>query len=332
MAPCLRHAAGAPWALARLAAATLAAASVTGGHSAAAMPAMMMRSVSPHGALAGSPHVAMSATTRGSVKEVVSAEQATAWLLEHRDPRHPLPSEEFLQRNTQFAMRAREELPAAATVPMKLFLSDVLPYLQVDEPLDEWRPSFYQVLAPHAQAATLQKVAEAVVPMVWSALRASPEVMANEPKSTPVVFRANCTPQVMAPISETLKAGYASCTGCSILVADALRSVGVPARVVGTPLWNVAGGGNHNWVEVWTGEGEHGGWHFFDAVPAETVEWDRAWFVPGNTQAAEAGTMSGIYAPVWDKAMADAVYPYTWRHPSETWPAVDRTAFYKSLQ
>jgi hypothetical protein len=59
--------------------------------------------------------------------------------------------------------------------------------------------------------------------------------------------------------------GFASCTGVSILYVDALRSVGVPARLVGTPAWKgVASNGNHNWVEVFLGDG----WYFNEAYPA----------------------------------------------------------------
>ena len=36
--------------------------------------------------------------------------------------------------------------------------------------------------------------------------------------------------------SESMKIGYASCSGLSIILVDACRAVGVPARVVGTPL------------------------------------------------------------------------------------------------
>ena len=65
----------------------------------------------------------------------------------------------------------------------------------------------------------------------------------------------------------TLAFGYASCTGVSIFFIDALRSVGIPARIAGTPAWNsVYTNGNHNWLEVWTGETD--GWQFIEAAPA----------------------------------------------------------------
>jgi transglutaminase-like putative cysteine protease len=43
---------------------------------------------------------------------------------------------------------------------------------------------------------------------------------------------------------ESIRAGLASCTGLSVLLIDACRSVGVPARFAGTPLWTNKSG-NH---------------------------------------------------------------------------------------
>ena len=42
----------------------------------------------------------------------------------------------------------------------------------------------------------------------------------------------------------------ASCSGLSILLTDALRSVGIPSRIAGTANWH-DNRGNHNWCEVW---------------------------------------------------------------------------------
>lgn len=252
----------------------------------------------------------------------LSSKDASNWLSERIEPQHaPRPSDEYLERNTAFALRARTEIPAASQVPEELFLREVLPYRHLDEPVDDWRPMFFDALAPHAaKARTLKEVVELVVPRAFANME------------RPVEFKPNCTPQIMAPVSETLKQGHASCTGCSIFLADVLRAVGVPARVVGTAEWNLPTKGNHNWVEVWTGEGSSDGWHFFDAAPTSSVVWDRAWFVPGNVKDAEAGGVHGIYTPVWDVADAEANYTITWREPFVGIPARDRTEFYKSLK
>src|SRR5260370_38763893 len=58
---------------------------------------------------------------------------------------------------------------------------------------------------------------------------------------------------------ESIEQGKASCTGLSILLSDACRSVAIPARLAGTPLW-ANKSGNHPWVEIWDGR-----WHFTGA-------------------------------------------------------------------
>jgi hypothetical protein len=68
---------------------------------------------------------------------------------------------------------------------------------------------------------------------------------------TPIYFKAQQTPLLYDSMS-AISFGFASCTGLSILYLDALRSVGVPARLVGTPAWHGKyKDGNHNWVPGW---------------------------------------------------------------------------------
>ena len=71
--------------------------------------------------------------------------------------------------------------------------------------------------------------------------------------------------QVIVQVSENSQND--NLQGVSILLADALRSAGIPARVAGTPAWNgKTENGNHNWVEVY----DHRSltWHFIEATPA----------------------------------------------------------------
>lgn len=49
---------------------------------------------------------------------------------------------------------------------------------------------------------------------------------------------------------EALAEKKISCTGQTILMVCAFRSVGIPARAVGVPTWNHVRG-NHTWPEVW---------------------------------------------------------------------------------
>jgi len=250
-----------------------------------------------------------------TVSDNLSVAEINLWLI--RGETMPPPPPEILDHNARFALCARDRLTFARQVPKNLFMEFVVPYRNVDEPVDDWRPHFFKSLYPAAsQAQTLKEAAEIIYPRIWRNL------------GNNVSFQANCTPAIMAPMSETLRLGHASCTGCSILVVDAMRAVGIPARIVGTPEWNLPSGGNHNWVEVWTGEGI--GWHFFDAAPADTVSWDSGWFMGGNVKSAVPGGMHGIYSPVWHGNVTSN-YTITWRNPPVLLPAVERTSFYKQV-
>lgn len=58
---------------------------------------------------------------------------------------------------------------------------------------------------------------------------------------------------------EALREKKVSCTGQSVLLVCALRSVGIPARVVWVLTWNHLPG-NHTWVEAWV----DGGWQMIE--------------------------------------------------------------------
>ena len=59
----------------------------------------------------------------------------------------------------------------------------------------------------------------------------------------------------------------------SIMLVEACRSVGVPARLAGIASWP-GRGGNHTWVEFWDN-----GWHFVGAAEPDDQGLDHAWFV-----------------------------------------------------
>lgn len=249
----------------------------------------------------------------------MTADSLVQWLRDHAGERI-LPSDDYLNNNVKLALQARSEILAAAAVDNEMFKTQVLPFQNLDEPVDNFRGALYAKLAPVARdKKTLREVADAVLPFAFAGFGDAYPALE---------FKGNNTPQVMAPVSETLSKGYASCTGLSIFVTDVLRTVGVPARVVGTSAWNLETGGNHNWVEAWLGDG----WHYMDAVPTRKVEWDTAWFTVTNTELAEAGTIHGIYTPVWDKSQADSTYSLTWRDPYVKIPAQDRTGAYKNIE
>ena len=95
---------------------------------------------------------------------------------------------------------------------------------------------------------------------------------------------------------ESMEQGKATCTGLSILLVDACRAVGIPARAVGTPMWT-NGRGNHTWIEIWDGD-----WHFTGADEYDAKGLNRGWFVRptifGNVTNEMTVSREEIFGPV----------------------------------
>jgi transglutaminase-like putative cysteine protease len=103
---------------------------------------------------------------------------------------------------------------------------------------------------------------------------------------------------------ESIKAGTASCTGLSVILIDACRAVGVPARFVGTPLW-ANKSGNHSWVEVWDD-----GWHFTGAAEPAGDRLDEAWFTGQAAEAPADDPKHAIYATSFRRTKTK--FPLVW--------------------
>jgi len=60
--------------------------------------------------------------------------------------------------------------------------------------------------------------------------------------------------------------GYALCTGVWVLLVDALRAAGVPARLAGTDAWHGdVEEENYLWIYFY---GEDREWHVMESFPA----------------------------------------------------------------
>ena len=119
---------------------------------------------------------------------------------------------------------------------------------------------------------------------------------------------------------ESRELGKATCTGLAIILAEACRSVGIPARAVGTPMWS-NGRGNHTWTEIWDGD-----WQFTGADEYDAAGLNRGWFVGDAAQAKEQEPNHAIYATSW--ARAGLFFPMVWATKSETVAAVNVTRRY----
>jgi hypothetical protein len=177
--------------------------------------------------------------------------RSMAFLVEHM-PEADLRSLSgtYLLENVDLAHAAHERAPWAADVPEDAFLGEVLPYACASEPRDPWRREFHATLAPAVAAShTASEAAQVLNETVWKRFGVSYSPKRLRPDQSP---------------AQSIAQGTASCTGLSIFLCAACRSVGIPSRVVGLDAWPHKPG-NHTWVEILDG----GRWRCVGAIEPE---------------------------------------------------------------
>lgn len=197
----------------------------------------------------------------------------------------------LVRENINLALRTRAEFPWCRQLPEKIFLNDVLPYAVADEARDPWRSEFFEKFSPVVRGCTN---AAAAVRAIQKQIVAITGVNYNTKRRAP-----NQSPR------ESMSSGMASCTGLSILLVDACRAVGIPARLAGVLIWP-DGSGNHNWVEVWV----DGGWHFTEYYPDKNG-FDHGWLLDR-------------LAGVTGKDPATAVWVSSWKNTGDWFPLIWR--------
>ncbi len=164
----------------------------------------------------------------------------------------------FLRTNIALAFQARAGAPWGE-IPEDIFLNAVLPYAHVNERRDDWRKDFANRFTQSAWACETPSQA---------ALKLNQEVF----DALGVTYHATKRPKCDQSPYESAEAGFASCTGLSIILANACRAAGIPARLAGVPMW-LDGSGNHTWVEIWDGR-----WRYIGAWDGDKDNLDTAWF------------------------------------------------------
>ncbi len=218
-------------------------------------------------------------------------------------------SAEYLLKNTRLAYQSWRDDPWAKNVPKEIFLNNVLPYASINERRDNWRGDLRQRFLPLVKQAKTTGEATTIL---------NREIF----KQLGVKFSTNRKKADQSPY-ETIEDGMASCTGLSVLLIDACRSVGVPARMVGTPLWTNKSG-NHSWVEVWDD-----GWQFTGAAEATGEHLNRGWFVNRAATAIRDNPLHAIYATSFKKTPLS--FPCVWDRRITYVPAVNVTDRYVAL-
>lgn len=205
-------------------------------------------------------------------------------------PTHDLQnlSSDFLLDNVRLAFEARQQ--AAWQIPDDIFLNDVLPYANIDEPRDPWREELTRLCRPLIEGCqTPSEAAQRLNEKVFKKLGV---------KYSTARRRANQSPR------ESMDQGLASCTGLSIILADACRSVGVPARLAGIPSWKNKRG-NHTWVEVWDQQ-----WHFTGAAEPSAQGLNHTWFQNDAALADPNSKLHSIYAVSFRQTPTE--FPMVW--------------------
>lgn len=171
----------------------------------------------------------------------------------------PLPditdkSFDFYLKNTEMALKARNEMPWGKDIPDKEFLHFVLPARAQNEALDTARTLFFEALQDRVRDMTIE---DAILE-------------ANHWSREKVSYQAS-DGRTSNPLS-TMSQAIGRCGEQSVFAVTALRSIGIPARQIYTPRWAHTDD-NHAWVEAWA----NGKWHFIGgAEPAPVL--DLAWF------------------------------------------------------
>lgn len=195
----------------------------------------------------------------------------------------------LLRENVEYAHLAREKYLWAKRLPEDVYLYDVLPYHVVDEVRDSWRKELYEMFAPAVDTCTT----------MYDAVCA---VNANIPRLTGVDYNTKREKTNQSP-RESMRQGMASCTGLAILLVDAYRAVGIPARFAGTASWH-DNRGNHSWTEVWL----DGQWRVTEYYFPSKL--DHLWFMADASKANAEDRTYAIYATRFGKA--DDWFPMVW--------------------
>ena len=195
-------------------------------------------------------------------------------------------------------------------IPQDVIFDSLLPYANINERRDAWRKEFFEKFRPLVKDAKSPSEAAAVLnQQVFPMVNVKYSTQRKKADQSPL---------------ESMESGLASCTGLSVLLVDACRAVGVPARIVGTPLWS-DNSGNHTWVEIWDN-----GWHFTGACEPTGNALDQGWFIDRASKAIRDERRHAIYAVTFRKNGQN--FPMVWARDNTDVFAVNVTDRYTALR
>lgn len=180
----------------------------------------------------------------------------------------------FLLENSEYAYKAREKYSWCAALPDSVFFNEVLPYAIISENRDPWRKDFFERFSKYVEGK------DNMVDAIFAIARPIP-------KEVNVEYNTKRSKVDLSP-KEAMAENMATCTGLSIILTDAFRSVGIPSRLAGTAMWTNYKG-NHTWSEVWVDNQ----WQFIEYYP-DTL--NQSWFLADAGKADPNNMLHWIYA------------------------------------
>jgi len=215
-------------------------------------------------------------------------------------------SGDFLAEQIQLAGSYRDRLPFQAPLPEDIYLKYVLPYAQLGETRDHWRrelaPRCFEIVRTKA---TFKEAVEALNNQIFDLFG--------------IRFDSGKAKKLVASPLETIEIGYVHCVTAAILLADACRSVGIPARVVTIERW-VGLSGGHAWVEVWYEDS----WHLMSAFDRDQM--DKVWYRERASKTDPTRPEHRIYAASFERTDW-----HSWLYGPEVW-MTDETPRYNAFQ
>ena len=261
-------------------------------------------------------------------------------------------SDGILNQTLHYSLKAKALYPWTDSIPKDIYMEYVVPYAVTNEPRSDHRPLLFDALKDtlknyersefdmleeydaQSPGGQIKEVTKLINTRLWAIL--------GRP-SKPIAFKAGLTPRIYDPLS-VIAYGHSSCTGLAVVLVAALRAVGIPARMAGTPAWyGDPDKGNHSWVEVWVPDNNNNGegkWIFLEPTPgiaegdedtADADDLDRdpckRWFCTSE----RFNGSTKVYATRFDKENASNFYPMAWSVGDEGVPGEDRSEYYTNI-
>ncbi|MDZ4829817.1 MAG: transglutaminase-like domain-containing protein [Phycisphaerae bacterium] len=220
----------------------------------------------------------------------------------------------FLLDNVRLAYEAWRGAPWGSAISTQTFFQYVLPYVNINERRDDWRGDFVKRFQ-----AESWKFPERTAAVKW--------INDHLNDAVNVHYHASKRKKPDQSPYESMELNFASCTGLSILLVDACRACGIPARCVGCPAWKKIEG-NHTWVEVFADDGTLGE-RWFNVGDTGSDPRGENW-VNERCRAETDPTdwAHAVYAAAWRPTGRH--FPLPWEWEIQYVPALNVTRFYSS--